>query len=126
MEKDPPNLMPAMYSHRIADIQACARICGYAVAIHGSMQRDLDIVAIPWTDDAESHQQLVHRMCMDLGVTKLDGDPKKKPHGRLAYTLLMGGSLFLDLSVMPRKVDGSVRCNNLTTQRRKLKDGKKA
>lgn len=106
MNKLPANLMPALYSHRIHDIQVICRAAGYAIAIHGSMQRDLDLVAIPWTKRAVKHTTLARRLCAELGCTlsevkKLTG-ATKKPHGRLVYTLMMGGACFMDLSIMPR------------------------
>lgn len=101
-----PSLMPAMYSHRLSEIQQCALQCGYAIAVHGSMQRDLDLIAVPWYDDAASPAVLVASMCAALGVSLQTGDDRTKPHGRRAYTLLMGGACFMDLSVMPPLPEG--------------------
>jgi hypothetical protein len=99
-DKPPANLMPALYSHRLHDIQACARPLGYAIAIHGSMQRDLDVLAVPWTDFAVTADELVQSLCDALGC-KLSGEVGLMPHGRRAYTLLMAGACFMDLSVTP-------------------------
>ena len=101
-EKPLPSLRPAMYSHRIHEIQQAAKCAGYAIAIHGSMARDLDVVAIPWITAAGSHHELIARLCNQLRATVAPKSPTKKPHGRMAYTLLLGGALFMDLSVMPR------------------------
>lgn len=100
-EKPLPNLKPAMYSHRIHAIQRAAHCAGYAIAVHGSMHRDLDVVAIPWTDHAIAPHGLIAHF-ENIGFTMKPGDPVYKPHGRLAYTIMMGGSLLMDLSVMPR------------------------
>ena len=99
--KLPHSLMPAMYSHRIHDIQTVARAHGYAMAVHGSMQRDLDLIAIPWTEKACSADRLVQFLCDEL-YCSLSGKGTLQPHGRVSYTLLMGGACFMDLSVMPR------------------------
>ena len=104
-EKPLPNLRPAMYSHRIHDIQQAAKCAGDAIAIHGSMQRDLDVVAIPWVTVALGPDALIAGLENQLRVTVAPDSPVKKPHGRLAYTLLMGGALFMDLSIMPLTVD---------------------
>lgn len=96
-----PNLKPAMYSHRIHEIQEAAHCAGYAIAVHGSLHRDLDVVAIPWTEHALAPKGLIAHF-ENLGFTMKPGDPVIKPHSRLAYTILLGGSLFMDLSVMPR------------------------
>lgn len=101
--KPAANLIPAMYSWRIHDIQAIARAEGYAIAIHGSMQRDLDLVAIPWNENASDAPALVERLCerLDLAYDH-ERDPVLRPHRRLVWSLMMGGALFVDLSVMPR------------------------
>jgi hypothetical protein len=103
--KPSASLMPAIYSHRIADIQCIARAHGYAIAIHGSMQRDLDVVAFPWTKKAVQPKTLVKRLCDGLDLMfDHSANPKEKAHGRLAWTLLMNGACWMDLSVMPRKL----------------------
>lgn len=79
---------------------------GYALALHGSMARDLDLVAIPWTEDADSPDKLIAAFVRFI-VSKSDVDiqtpiPAKKPHGRLAYTIPIGhGGQYLDISIMP-------------------------
>ena len=102
MDKPLANLRPALYAPRIHEIQAIARAHGYAVAIHGSMQRDLDVVAVPWTDKATLGDDLVQALCDRMPCTLGPNSPTERPHGRMSYTLLMVGSLFMDLSVMPR------------------------
>lgn len=99
--KTPRSLMPALYSHRINEISTIGRACGYAMAVHGSMQRDLDVVAVPWTERATSALTLVRMLCNQLGVSR--SVPTLKPHGRITYTLLLGGACFMDLSITPRR-----------------------
>lgn len=107
MNKELPSLMPALYSHRLAEIQSIARGSGYAIAVHGSMQRDLDLIAVPWVDWAVSPKMLVARMCslLNLSCDQLT-NPEKRCHGRLVWTLMMGGTCFMDLSVMPTDREG--------------------
>lgn len=83
---------------------------GYALALHGSMARDLDLVAIPWTDDADNPEKLIAAFCRFIvsnGNIELKPkaiQPTQKPHGRLAYVLPIGhGGHYLDLSIMPRQ-----------------------
>ena len=88
----------AMYP-TLADI---ARAHGYALAIHGSIQRDFDLVAIPWTESPSDHDVLIAAMC-DKYVIRLVGEPRLKSHGRIAYTLsVQWGECAIDLSIMPR------------------------
>lgn len=89
---------------------------GYALAVHGSVHRDFDLVAIPWVEEASEPLELVQAM-KDATHTVTTGDewdhlvpdlsPKAKPHGRVTYCLhvtnrgMYGG--YLDISVMPQR-----------------------
>lgn len=84
---------------------------GYAVLFHGSFTRDLDLIAVPWTDAACEPEHLVRRIAGSLEdmeiLVKTSGDASQssvKPHGRLAWTLIFksfGDPRFVDFSVMP-------------------------
>lgn len=102
MDKPTANLTPALYAHRLNEIQAIGRAHGYAIAIHGSMQRDLDVLAVPWTARATIAADLVDALCDRMPCDLGTNSPTERPHGRMSYTLMMCGSLFMDLSVMPR------------------------
>ncbi len=86
-------------------VEAAARICGYAIARHGSHERDLDLVAVPWVADAVKPADLVIAVAAAIrqrtgwGIPISDGEPK--PHGRIAITIGASGSFHVDLSVMP-------------------------
>lgn len=81
---------------------------GYALALHGSMGRDLDLVAIPWTDEAVAAEELVERIRELVDGFIVDHpdhpetNPTHKPHGRLAWAIHVGAGAYIDLSVMPR------------------------
>lgn len=79
---------------------------GYALAMHGSFTRDLDLLAVPWTDKACEPEHLVRRLEEAAGLTNISGDkPGEKPHGRRAWTLVFkkfADPRFIDLSIMPR------------------------
>jgi hypothetical protein len=71
-----------------------ARRCAYAIAAHGSMTRDLDLIAMPWVEHALKPETLVMRIEHELlghhhscSHWKLDGITGGKPHGRLAYAI---------------------------------------
>lgn len=82
---------------------------GYALSLHGSMSRDLDLVAIPWTDDADSPEKLVEAI-RKFVIAKTDvnlkiAPPKVMPHGRISYIIPVGygENFYFDLSIMPRR-----------------------
>jgi len=101
-DKPAANLRPTMYAHRVHELQAIAKANGYAIALHGSMMRDLDVVAIPWVKNARTPKHLVKELCERMGLRSTK-EGTLKPHGRLAYTLLLGDIGFVDLSVMPKQ-----------------------
>ena len=86
-----------------------ARDNGYALAVHGTMNLDFDLVAIPWADSAieatELAQTLAEHLNMFAGVAfeKFHAEPETKPHGRLSWVLYFGSHAYIDLSVMPKK-----------------------
>lgn len=81
---------------------------GYALAIHGSMSRDIDLVAVPWTDEATDAETLVAAFGEAVGYGEgwsgtISDSATSKPHGRRAWTLGIGHGAWIDLSVMPRE-----------------------
>lgn len=107
----PPNMAPVyvMLWERATEI---ARSCGYALAIHGTLGRDIDLLACPWTDEAVSAEELADRIGQGLAwIVVRSGEneerphlvgPEHKAHGRLAWSLPYMGEWQIDLSVMPR------------------------
>ena len=99
----------SLLAEMLPGLQLAARGCGYAVAVHGSLARDIDLVAIPWTESAETPELLVQRLCGALSASlgralNLRGDDwVEKPHGRRAVTIILPGMCpEIDLSIMPR------------------------
>ncbi len=85
--------------------RAVAKREGYALGVHGSMARDLDLIAAPWTEKACDADELIEHLCRALDATLFETDqkPEHKPHGRKAWSLhLLGLGLYLDVSVMPK------------------------
>lgn len=116
--RPPPEMIGEVrdLSLRIVQIvRPAARALGYAIAVHGSLERDLDLVAIPWTDEAEDPLDLVKavqaEITAQIGECYRSCDVDHKPHGRLAWWLHFqnavstcnGAYPFVDLSVMPRR-----------------------
>lgn len=86
-------------------VREAARFHGYAIAVHGSLKRDIDLVAIPWTDRAVPAQELVGYIKGAIGGVLGNciqiGEFSSKPHGRIACTLVHPGFAGeIDLSVI--------------------------
>lgn len=88
-------------------LQMAARHHGYALLLHGSTMRDMDLVAVPWMQDAISGAELVRVFRWIADSCQITG-PYTKPHGRMCWVLLLyeerpdGQLMYIDLSVMPR------------------------
>jgi hypothetical protein len=79
---------------------------GYALAMHGSFTRDLDLIATPWTDSACAPEHLAARIAEAAGLRERKDNPGTKSHGRLVWTLHLPGfgePRWVDLSIMPRE-----------------------
>lgn len=99
-----------IYAQLLPRIRTAAKELGYAVAIHGTMNRDLDLLAVPWVEDAAEPKALVDWIAAAIGgyvIGERTGEvsemPTLQPHGRLSWNICFGGRAFIDLSVMPLK-----------------------
>jgi len=81
--------------------------CGWGLALHGSMESDMDLMAMPWVEDAKPVEELVKAISDCIGGTIWKDHHFTpflgKPHGRIVYTLSIVGDFYIDLSVMTRK-----------------------
>ncbi len=100
-----PNYAP-MYCALYPALAKVTRSFGYALSVHGTLGRDMDLVCIPWTKDASEPNDVVDAITKKFDLRKIvdkDGEFTLKEHGRIAYTLSIGfGECFIDLSFMPR------------------------
>ncbi len=99
-EKPIPNLRPSLYATLYTLMVPTAREMGYALAIHGSLVNDMDLVAVPWTDRAQGDAELLQTLLKVHNLTLLGGSGVKA-HGRRSWTLGWDAGLAVDLSIMP-------------------------
>lgn len=97
-----------------------ARPLGYAVAVHGSMNHDLDVLCFPWVWDAVPAEVLVWQLaqsCTPFYQTQEDGthvrsegqyltfldleDFTLQPHGRKSWLIQLNAGCHIDVSVAP-------------------------
>lgn len=95
-----PNFAP-VYACLYPGLAEIARAHGYAMAVHGSLARDFDLICIPWVENPSMPQEVVNAITTKYAINQA-GDPEVREHGRLVYTIVMQfGECFLDLSFMP-------------------------
>ena len=105
-----------LYAQLLPKIREAARKHGWAIGVHGSCVRDLDLMAMPWIEEAAEVEVLLKAICEAAGgfVPMVEvhemtweaaaKDPQtNKPHGRRSYNICFGGYPFIDLAVMPKR-----------------------
>jgi hypothetical protein len=95
--------MPVMYCVFFGLFKATAEKHGYALAIHGSFARDMDLILVPWVENPDPVLSVLKEWNEIIG--DLPGDVPytsrgEKPHGRIAYTIPTGAGGYVDVSVM--------------------------
>lgn len=118
MEK-PIHVKPGLYAHYFYDLKAIALTYGYNLVLHGSLNRDLDLIAIPWQAELKPHGEMIKEFAVHLGGKIMyteDSIPNGYTvthHGRMHYVINLnrGGYInevykpdpqyYLDISVMP-------------------------
>ena len=96
----------------LSPMQEIARQSGYALAVHGSLARDIDLIAVPWVDEISEVEDMHeadflierfrHYLEKCFGSACLTGETGIKPHGRQAYTIIVNGTnVWFDINVMP-------------------------
>ena len=79
------------------------RAHGYALAIHGSLARDMDLIAVPWIDTATDPQDVIDECVARFAFDKRPQVPEQKPLGRVAYRVPFSfGDCSMDVSFTPR------------------------
>lgn len=116
----PTHVKPSFYSYCFEELKDIAKTYGYNLVLHGSLNRDLDLIAIPWVDVIGSVDKMIDEFAQYLGAERIVMTDKQKncfPHGRMSYILNLRRSVpifsniqweddkqyYLDISVMPTK-----------------------
>lgn len=107
-----------LYERLICPLRAVARRHGYALTVHGTLARDIDLVAVPWVMTVSPARDLAEAIRAEMeAITGLRAfwiddekadpydytrrNPEPKPHGRLAWSIYLGGApAYVDLSIM--------------------------
>lgn len=97
----PANYAP-VYCGLYPELAEIVRKHGYALAIHGSLARDMDLICVPWIDVPADPQTVVEEITTTFAIKQI-GEVSVHEHGREVYTLSISfGECFIDLSFMPR------------------------
>jgi hypothetical protein len=113
-----PERTKECYDAMIAALRHVARRCGYALAVHGSLKTDIDLIAVPWRDSApdvtylaEEIRLTAERIIGTAETRKYDTNPTQKPCGRLAWSFYLQPEgiegPYIELSVMPKETEST-------------------
>jgi len=111
------------YVCMIPVIAEIGREHGYAIGVHGSINRDLDLIAVPWIEEADEPEVLIEAIRKYFSAIIIeDGTPagrydpetesfvpaiietpSVRPHGRLAWNIHLEAGCFIDISVFPKR-----------------------
>lgn len=90
------------------DLRQAALDKGWALALHGSLASDMDIMAMPWTECATNPDEMIKALrecftdCEDITVSK-----NEMPNNRMVYTLSVWADFYLDINIMRVNKDES-------------------
>ena len=124
----PTHAKPQLYAYYFLSLKEIAKDMGYNLVVHGSMSRDMDLIAIPWIDDPKPEMDLINAIAHYMNGKTYDHkvffDYKELPGGRHSYVinLYRGGysrnhhgeitdpleftedpQYYIDISVTPKK-----------------------
>ncbi len=106
----PIHVKPSLYAYFFIDLKEIALKYGYNLVLHGSLNRDLDLIAIPWKQEVLPYGEMVEEFSKCLGGEIMLQDGNKSSgtyHGRRIYIINVNrsGSIdpqyYLDISIMP-------------------------
>ena len=111
----PIHAKPSLYAFYYEELKVIAKEYGYNLVLHGSMNRDLDLIAIPWTDTPADEFKMIQHF--EQHLTGFFGSTKEHylfsllPGGRKSYIINInrGGEwnnycdlqYYIDISVTP-------------------------
>lgn len=105
-EQIKPNYAPIYAAALYPELAKIFQKHGFALAVHGSLARDMDLIAIPWTKKVSKRETIVAELCSTFCIRVINAPRRtgRKEHGRIVYTICVGhGECALDLSFMPTK-----------------------
>lgn len=92
-----------VYCALYPDLAEITRSHGYALAIHGSLARDFDLICVPWNEKVSDPETVVKDITEKFSI-KTVGPAAYGNHNRMIFTLsICFGDCFIDLSFIPAK-----------------------
>lgn len=94
----------SFYACMWEDIRNCAMDNGWAVAIHGSLNSDMDIMVMPWVEEAVSFEELIDKISKLFSGNAMSEQYvltyDEKTHNRVVATIPIWADFYLDISTI--------------------------
>ena len=109
----PIHAKPSLYAYHFFHLKEIALKYGYNLVLHGSMNRDLDLIAIPWQKELGIVDDMIQEFATEVdGYVMQQTVEQRKcfPHGRESFVINLnrmrdkeGNDLqyYIDISVTP-------------------------
>lgn len=84
------HVKPSLYAYYFFGLKEIALKYGYNLVLHGSLARDMDLIAIPWQKDLGFVEEMIKEFAEYLGgVIMIQSECQKKcfPHGRESWII---------------------------------------
>lgn len=99
----------AFYASIYDDLRNAAMDRGWALGLHGSLSSDMDIMAMPWTEDAKSEEEMIKALSDYFTDNPFKDNHTiphyDKPNNRVVYTMLIWEDFYLDINVIRPNVN---------------------
>lgn len=85
------------------DFRNAAMDCGWALGLHGSLSSDMDIMAMPWVENAKPVEEMIKAIegCLTEGGELIfKTTSSNKPNNRVVYTIHIFSDFYLDLNII--------------------------
>jgi len=131
VKEKPVHVKPGFYTYCYEELKIIAKRYGYNLVIHGSMNRDMDLIAIPWVDPMlGTVDSMIQEFAEYLDATIMKMSDSQKycfPHGRYSYVLEMcratynhkkgewneDKQYYLDISIIPSQLTTNKSTDNI-------------
>ena len=119
MDNKPIHAKPSYYAIMFEPLKEISLKYGYNLVLHGSLNRDMDLIAIPWQENIGDVDEMINEFCEYVGGELNDECTNITFHGRKHYvidvfrggyvqgsgfsrlTYLKDPQTYLDISVIP-------------------------
>lgn len=99
-----PNFGPIYAASLYPKLSKIFQKHGYALAVHGSIAHDFDLIAVPWADSISPFEEVLKEISRTYAFTFPEIPTEIKNHGRVAYLMIFAGEFKIDLSLFPQSV----------------------